>query len=213
MTPRAFAAALAEGALPVDTRPLSAFAAGHVPGAVPIEFNLADLAERAALLLPAGAAAAVHAEPASRIEASVGLLADAGLRVLGHLEGGLEGWRAAGFPVAALELLDVAELHGGGHTVLDVREGYEFRYGHIAGARRLPSGEAWGTPAAALEALRPDGPLAVVCSGEGRAAFVAAVLLRHGIPARLVRGGMYAWERAGYPTVRGQDAAAAGPQA
>jgi hydroxyacylglutathione hydrolase len=208
VTAAAFAAAIARGALPVDTRTLPAFAAGHVPGAVPLEFNLADLAERAALLLPPGLPAVVHAEPPSSAEAAAGLLGDAGLDVLGQLEGGLGAWREAGLPVETLEVEDVARLfaRGDGRAVLDVRERYEYRHGHVPGARHLPAGEVWGAPAARLAALAAGRPLSVFCSGQGRAAFAAAVLLRRGIPARLVWGGMYEWERAGYPVERGDGA-------
>ncbi len=211
MSPAAFAAAIAAGALPVDTRPLAAFAAAHVAGAVPVEFNLADLAERAALLLPPGLPVVVHAEPEAPRDPSVGLLADAGLDVLGHLEGGLPAWREAGLPVEALDVLPVAELHGSmaRHTVLDVREPYEFRHARIPGAVALPSGAAWEAPAPHLAALAAGRRVAAVCSGQGRAAFVAAVLVRRGIPASLVWGGMYEWEMAGYPVERG-DAAAGG---
>jgi hydroxyacylglutathione hydrolase len=191
----------ARGALVVDTRPLEPFAAGHLPGAVEIEFNLADLADRAALLLPAGTEVVVHAEPERTVAASVGLLEDAGLKVLGHLEGGLQAWRSAGYPVEPLRAMDVDELRARlPHLLLlDVREPYEFRHARIDGAVLLPSGDAWaGSP-------DPGGgrPVAVICSGHARAAFVASLLARRGLPAVLVRGGMYEWERRGYPTVRG----------
>jgi len=194
--------AIRAGAVPVDTRALEPFAAGHLPGAVEIEFNLADLAERAAMLIPRGVRVVVHAEPERAIAASVGLLQDAGLEVCGHLEGGLAVWRAAGYPVATLPLADVAELHAdpAHHLVLDVREPYEFRHGRIPGAVLLPSGEAWDHDGG----LVADGrPIAVICSGHARAAFVASLLARSGLPVRLVAGGMFEWERRGYPVVRG----------
>jgi len=201
MTPEAVRAALEAGTGLIDTRPLAAFAAAHLPGALPIEFNLADLAERAEMLLPKGLTLVVHAEPERTVEASVGLLEDAGFTVAGHLEGGLQAWQAAGGATAALPLLDVDRLHAepGRHLVLDVREPYEFRHGHIAGAEPLPSGEAWDRP------VPPTGgrPVAVFCSGHGRAAFVAGLLARRGIPAALVQGGMYEWMQRGYPVVRG----------
>ena len=202
MTPAEIASALEEGAVAVDTRPLQPFAAGHLPGAVHVEFNLADLAERAALLLPRGLAAVVHAEPARTVEASVGLLEDAGLRVLGHLAGGLAAWSAEGRPQEALPCIDVAELQARRERflVLDVRERYEFVHGHLAGARLLPSGEVWAAPDDAV----PRGqPVAVFCSGYGRATFAASALARRGVDAVLVRGGMYEWQGHGYPVVVG----------
>lgn len=200
----------------IDTRPLPAFLPAHVPGALPVEFNLADLTDRAALLLPSGTEVLVVAEPEATIAASLGLLEDAGLRVHGHLAGGVAAWAAAGRPLRALPTLTAQELHAqaAAHRVLDVREPFEFKHGHLAAACLLPSGEAWAAVPALARAGEgglcpaPDAPdadrrpFAVFCSGSGRAAFVAALLQREGAEARLVLGGMYAWQGAGLPVVR-----------
>ena len=203
MTPTAVLDAQAAGAFVVDTRPLACYTAGHLPGALPIEFNLADLAERAALLLPPGVRVVVHAEPEASVEASVGLLEDAGCTVLGHLEGGLSAWRAAGLDVATMETIDADQLAaaGGAYGILDVREPFEYRHGHLEGAQLLPSGEAFERiTAGAIEP--PEGrPFAVFCSGWGRAAFVAGLLQARDIPAVLVAGGMYSWQQRGHPVV------------
>ncbi len=196
------AAAAQAGTVIIDTRPVRTFAAEHLPGAVHLEFNLADLTERAELVLPKGLRAVVHAEPASTVAASEGLLEDAGLSVLGHLEGGLAAWRAAGHPVHALPVLDVDELRTrpGEWHICDVRERFEFVHGHIAGAELVPSGDIW---AKAGDVVPVGRPVAVVCSGVGRAAFAASVLASHGVPAVIVDGGMYEWLRRGYPVEKG----------
>ena len=202
MTPTELAAAVAAGCAVIDTRPLAAFAAAHLPGAISLEFNLADLTERAELVLPKGLRAVVHAEPAATVQASIGLLEDAGLTVEGHLEGGLAAWKAAGRPVETLPFLDVEELRAalGAHLVLDVRERYEFAAGHVPGARLLPSGDVWSRAGRGLEG---SGPVAVFCSGEGRSTFAASVLRGRGVPAAVVAGGMFEWLRHGYPVDRG----------
>lgn len=208
MTPAAVREAQAGGALLVDTRPIATYAAAHLPCALPIEFNLADLSERAALLLPPGHTLVVHAEPDSTIAPSVGLLEDAGFRVAGHLDGGLAAWRTGGQATARLEVLAVETLRGSGAAwhILDVREPYEYRHGHLDGATLLPSGEAFARIAAAEWVAANDGrPYAVLCSGWGRAAFVAGLLRARAIPAVLVAGGMYAWVERGYPVVSGGD--------
>jgi rhodanese-related sulfurtransferase len=203
VTPAEVRLAIADGAAVVDTRPLSAFTAAHLPGALPLEFNLADLTERAELLLPKGLTLVVHAEPERTVAASVGLLEDAGCTVLGHLDGGLQAWQTAGGATAPLPMVDVDHLHTelARYRVLDVREPYEFRHGHIVGAQLLPSGEAWVRPTPQNGTL----PIAVFCSGYGRAAFVAAVLARRGVPAVLVAGGMYEWTQHGHPVVSGAE--------
>lgn len=201
LSPAELRLALGDGAVLVDTRPLPLYLVAHLPGALPIEFNLADLAERAALWLPAGCRLLVHAEPARTVEASVGLLEDAGFTVLGHLSGGLQAWTAAGGAVETLPVLDPEPLalDPAAHLLLDVREPFEYRHGHIGGALPFPLDRAW-------EAEVPDTAgrgLAVFCSGQGRAAFVAGLLRRRGLPARLVGGGMYEWMQRGYPVVQG----------
>ena len=197
MTPQEVKQAIAEGALVLDLRPPRPFAAGHVPGAVTMQFNRADLADRAELVLPEGVPLVVHAEPEPIAKVAVSLLREAGFDVRGHLEGGLAAWRAAGEPVAELPLLDVDELHGhlDHYLVLDVREGFEFRHGHVAGAELLPSGEAWER----VEDLPGNRPIAVICGDQTRSAAVASMLLRAGRDARLVMGGMVDWLERGYP--------------
>jgi rhodanese-related sulfurtransferase len=202
MTPSEAAAAIAAGCAVVDTRPLEPFAAAHLPGAIALEFNLADLQERAELVLPNGLRVVVHAEPESSVAPSVGLLGDAGLDVVGHVEGGLAAWRASGRPVQTLTCVDVAELQTDRerYLVLDVRERYEFAAGHVPGARCLPSGQIWANAEPDLGAGRL---VAVFCSGHGRSTFAASVLNSRGSRAVVVTGGMYEWVRGGYPVEKG----------
>ncbi|HZD87171.1 MAG TPA: rhodanese-like domain-containing protein [Gaiellaceae bacterium] len=198
MTPQEVREAVEAGALVLDLRPPRPFAAGHVPGAVTMQFNRADLADRAELVLPKELRLVVHAEPAPIATTAVEILRGAGYEVLGHLEGGLAAWRDGGEPVAELPLLDVDELHdhAGEYLVLDVREGFEYRHGHVAGARLLPSGEAWDR----VDEVPVDRPVAVICGDQTRSAAVASMLLRAGRDARLVMGGMVDWLERGFPT-------------
>lgn len=128
------------------------------------------------------------------------LLAGAGFRVAGRLDGGLAAWKAAGRPTATLELLDVAELRAqlGALHVLDVREPFEYRHGHVPGARLLPSGEAWER----LGEVPADRPVAVVCGDQARSATVASMLQHAGRDVRLVMGGMVDWLERGHPVER-----------
>lgn len=203
LTPAEVLRAQTGGVLLVDTRPLQAHITGHVPGAVTIELNLADLSERAALLLPAGLSLLVHAEPESALAPSVGLLADAGFQVDGHLQGGLAAWHAAGLPSEPLPTIEPDALRAAGdaYRILDVREPFEYRHGHLAGSVLLPSGEAFSRSAADWASDADGRPYAVFCSGWGRAAFVTGLLRTRGIDGVLVSGGMYAWTQRGLPVV------------
>ena len=200
MNPEAVAAALAAGAVVLDMRPPRAFAAQHLPGAVNLQFNRADLADRAEMVLPTDVSYVVHAEPDPIARVAVEILSGTGFKVLGYLEGGLRAWQNAGQSVEKLRVIDVDELHGhlGEYAVIDAREGFEYRHGHIAGAQLMPSGEAW--PRAA--AVDSDRPLAVVCGDQVRSSLVASVLLRNHKPAVLVFGGMVDWLERAYPVER-----------
>jgi hydroxyacylglutathione hydrolase len=200
MTPDEVAAAVVEGAIVLDLRAPRPFAREHLPGALTMQFNRADLADRAELMLPRDVPLVVHAEPAPIARVAVELLAGAGFRVAGALDGGLAAWKASGRQTAALPLLDVDELHAqlDAVEVLDVREPFEFRHGHVPGSQLLPSTEAWGR----LDEVPADRPVAVVCGDQTRSAAVASMLLHSGRDARLVMGGMVDWLERGHPVER-----------
>ena len=197
MTPREIAETVDRGAVVLDLRQSRPFAAGHVPGAVNLQFNRADLAERAEMVLPMEVEYVVHAEPAPIALAAVQILREAGFKVAGHLGGGLHAWELEGRPLEVLRVIDVDELRAGldDYLLVDARESFEYRHGHIAEAILLPSGEAW----TGAEALSSDRPLAVVCGDQVRSSLVASILQRSGRRAVLVIGGMVDWLERGYP--------------
>jgi len=90
---------------------------------------------------------------------------------------------------------EVDALVAQGACLLDVREDFEWEAGHAASATHLPMGEL------ALDRLPPARPLLVICHVGGRSAVAADALLRAGIDAVNVTGGMDAWARAGLPVV------------
>ena len=200
MSPGEVAAAIADGVVVLDLRAPRQFARAHLPGALNLQFNRADLADRAELVLPHGLPLVVHAEPEPIARVAAELLGAAGYTVAGRLDGGLAAWTVAGRGTVELPLLDVDALRDqlGSLMVLDVREPFEFRHGHVPGARLLPSGEAWSR----LEEVPADRPLAVVCGDQTRSATVASMLQRAGHDVRLVMGGMVDWLERGYPIER-----------
>jgi rhodanese-related sulfurtransferase len=90
---------------------------------------------------------------------------------------------------------EVDELLAGGASLLDVREGYEWEAGHAPTASHLPMGEL------SLDGLPEGRPLLVVCHVGGRSAAATEALVRAGVDAVNVAGGMAAWARAGMPVV------------
>ena len=205
MRPEEVAAALMEGAVVLDMRPPRPFAGGHLPGAVNLQFNRADLADRAEMVLPTEVRYIVHAEPEPIAKVAAQILRDAGFTVFGHLAEGLKAWRDAGQPIEDLPLIDVDQLHSNlsAYHVIDAREPYEFRHGHIAGAVLLPSSEAWER----AEQAGGDKPLAVVCGDQVRSSLVASILLRHQKQAALVFGGMVDWLDRGFEVEKSEPVA------
>jgi rhodanese-related sulfurtransferase len=202
MSPKEVAAAVDEGAVVLDLRPPRPFAAEHLPGALTMQFNRADLADRAELMLPPELELVVHAEPEPIAKVAVEILAGAGFTVLGYLEGGLRAWKEAGYETETLPLLDVDELEErlDAYTVIDAREPFEHRHAHIPGSVLFPPGDAWGR----ADEVASGTPLAVVCGDQTRSAYVASILLRNGKDAALVMGGMVDWLERDYPVEKRQ---------
>ncbi len=200
MNAEAVGAAINTGAVVLDLRPPHIFAAGHLPGAVNLQFNRADLADRAELALPKTLQLIVHAEPEPVARVAVEILQQAGLNVSDYLEGGLKAWRESGRRVETLSAIDVSVLHDNlnRYRIIDAREAFEYRYGHVPGATSLPWQQAW------LSAVgqRPNDPLAVYCGTQVRSSLTASVLRRHGHDATVVMGGITDWLDHGYPVER-----------
>jgi rhodanese-related sulfurtransferase len=94
-----------------------------------------------------------------------------------------------------VSVTQVDELLGAGAALLDVREPYEWEAGHAPDAHHLPMGQL------GLDNLPAGRPLLVVCHLGGRSAQVTDALVRAGVDAANVDGGMEAWRRAGLPVV------------
>ncbi|MDH4118058.1 MAG: rhodanese-like domain-containing protein [Acidimicrobiia bacterium] len=92
------------------------------------------------------------------------------------------------------------DLHAGGAMLLDVRTKPEWRTGHAPGADHV----SMDSVAQRLEWIARragDEPVLVICRSGNRSGRVAGMLRRQGVDARNVRGGMIAWQRAGFDVV------------
>jgi rhodanese-related sulfurtransferase len=83
-----------------------------------------------------------------------------------------------------------------GGQALDLRELDDWGEAHIAGAVRVNDGDV----ETALESLKQDQPVVVVCADGERSAEVAAELRERGFTASILKGGMKSWTGAGLPT-------------
>lgn len=94
-----------------------------------------------------------------------------------------------------LSAADVAAaLQRGEMAAVDVREASEWEAGHIAGSTWIPMGEF-----AERVGELPEGPLAIVCRSGSRSGMVADWLVRSGIDASNLAGGLLAWQAASLP--------------
>ena len=121
--------------------------------------------------------------------------------VRGYLDGGMEGWKSAGFDLAQLPQMTVQELSrrldDPQLRVLDVRRQGEWDASHIASADWYPLDRF----KAALPELESDATIAVHCKGGYRSIIAASLLKRAGHRDVInVIGGFDAWEQAQLPT-------------
>ncbi|HEX6310871.1 MAG TPA: rhodanese-like domain-containing protein [Acidimicrobiia bacterium] len=172
------------GARVVDTRPVTAFAAGHVRGAVSIALRPNFATWFGWLLSPDDEVIFVLDEDQDRADLVRQCLTVGFEHLAGEVEGGMDAWRADDLPVDTIEIVDAADVDG---AVLDVRQVAEYRGGHVPGARNVELG-------AIGDERFPDEPVTVMCGHGERAATAASVLRRRGArDVAVLLGGPDAW--------------------
>jgi len=191
---------LERGAVVLDVRPGDEFAAGHVPGSVNIALSGQFASWAGAVLGLSSRPVLVAGTPEQLSEARL-RLARVGIEdVTGFLEGGVDGWKRAGFELAQTPQITVQELNSqmGSRNlqVLDVRRQGEWDAGHIAGADWHPLDRF----KAALPPLESNATVAVHCKGGYRSIIACSLLQRAGYNVINVIGGFDAWEKAQLPT-------------
>jgi hydroxyacylglutathione hydrolase len=191
-----------QGHVLLDVRSAADFGAAHVPGSMNIGLG-GQFAMWAGSLIPLHAAIIVIAETAAQVDESVVRLARVGIEnVKGYLDGGVQNWRAAGFPVDAIEQVSVDQLKeqmaNSDLQIVDVRRPAEYVNGHVP--------RAFNAPLSSLDQsldplpLEKDKLTAVICAGGYRSSAAASLLQKQGFQNLLnVSGGTGAWINAGYP--------------
>lgn len=196
--PAAVAAEIEKGGHVVDARDRLAFAAAHLPGSWNIELN-ETFAAYVGWMLPFDAPLVlVLPEPLAEAarEAATQLARIGFDHIVGHLDGGVDAWQAAGRPVRSYPTLRArdaaaAQAAGAAMELLDVRQPTEWRdEGTVPGARCIFVGDLPDR----LSELPRDVEVTVLCKSGARSAIAASLLDRAGIPVRLVAtGGSDAW--------------------
>jgi hydroxyacylglutathione hydrolase len=185
---------LAGGGLVVDVRPVTAFAAGHIPGAVSIALRPAFASWLGWLLDDTRPLVFVLDEDQDRGELARQCRTIGYDHLVGELAGGMTAWRAAGLPQARLPLVEAEQVDDEPGVVLDVRQAAEVADGHLPGAVTIELGALAGDP---LPAELPQGPVTLMCSHGQRATTAASLLERAGRRnLRVAIGGPEDWRRA-----------------
>jgi glyoxylase-like metal-dependent hydrolase (beta-lactamase superfamily II)/rhodanese-related sulfurtransferase len=177
----------------LDVRPVSAFASGHVAGAVSVPASGTKFSTKAGFVLDHDRPVVLAATDADETARAI-----RGLWSIGVLD--VAGYVLGGGP-EPLELVAIGELEAlleGGAELIDVREKDERDGGYIPGSRNIP----YRLLALSEDDLPRDRTIVTICESGPRAAVAASVLAARGFDARpVVDGGVDDWEKSGRPLV------------
>lgn len=191
------------GAGLLDTRPKDAFVQAHVPGSVHLEAD-DQLSNRIGFVFPPDVPLILLLSDPGNYERVFFSLARVGYdNVIGYLAEGLDVWEKMGLPLTAGDIQDIqpAELddllrsgNGSRPVVVDVREPWEYRQGHVPGALLMPLGQL----SMRLGELDVEKPVAVICATGNRSQSASALLGQKGFKTVYnVVGGTTLWARSG----------------
>jgi hydroxyacylglutathione hydrolase len=182
------------GGVVIDVRPITGFAASHIPGALSIALRPAFASWLGWLVDDTRPLLFVLDEDQDRGELARQCRTIGYDHLLGELAGGMAAWRAANLPQAQLPMVEAEQLDDEAGVVLDVRQASEVADGHLPGAVAVELGALAGDRHA--EEL-PEGPVTVMCSHGQRAMTAASLLERAGHKQlRVANGGPRDWQRA-----------------
>lgn len=203
LPPKQFRKASREpGVTTIDTRSITSYGGGHVPGSI----NIADRSEMSAwvgqmfnleqrLLLIVD-----DDEDVERVQRLI--LRTGHSHFAGYLAGGMKAWETAGLPLESLEQMSVHELRENQQnrsrmTILDVRSPDEWNSGHIPGAVHHFVGDMRER----ISGLDKDKRYATYCASGYRASIASSLMKSRGFEnISNVPGSWDAWTAAGYPS-------------
>jgi hydroxyacylglutathione hydrolase len=184
---------LADGGVLLDARPVTAFAAGHMPGALSIALRPAFASWLGWLVDDAQPLVFVLDDDQDRGELVRQCRTIGYDHLLGELAGGMAAWEAADLPQVQLPMVEAGHLDDQSGVVLDVRQAGEVADGHLPGAVAVELGALAGDR---LPAELPEGRTSVMCSRGERAMTAASLLERAGRKdLQVARGGPRDWQR------------------
>jgi len=182
-------ALLERGALAIDVRPIAAFAAGHIPGALSIELRAVFASWLGWLVDPERRLVFVIDDDQDRAELARQCLSVGYEHLAGELVGGMAAWRADAQPEARVELVEPDAV---APTVLDVRQRNEYDAGHVPGSVHIELGSLRD-----VADQLPSDPVTVMCGHGERAMSGASIVAARGRgDISVLRGGPEDWANA-----------------
>ncbi len=181
-----------EGAQLIDVRPISDFAAGHIPGALSNTLRPV-FATWLGWLVPEGLPLVfVLNDDQDRADLVRQCLKVGYEKIAGELDGGMASWRDLLLPESRINLVKPDELATSCSDLVDVRQASEFAGGHIPGARNIELGSVSNQAGGMLSS-----PVTLMC-GHGERSMTAAAVLERGGHQQLsvLNGGPEDWRRA-----------------
>lgn len=201
-----------QGDVVLDVRSAADFGAGHVPGSLNIGLG-GQYASWAGTLISLDAPVVIVAESEEKANEAQCRLARVGLEnVKGYLAGGVQAWHDAGFEIAVVPQITVAELkelleNDTYLQVVDVRRDGEYESGHAPRAATAPLANLRETLPKLN--LNPTRKTAVICAGGYRSSAATSIMQPLGFTDLVnVTGGTNAWVQAGYEIEKPANAAA-----
>lgn len=109
-----------------------------------------------------------------------------------------------GKPVPAINALELNERlkNGKRPLVIDVRQPDEYRSGHIAGAKLIPL----NVLSSQTKELPQNREIVCVCASGNRSGSATRMLVKAGLNAVNMKGGMISWRQANFPVKKGEAA-------
>jgi hydroxyacylglutathione hydrolase len=158
------------GAWIIDARDVTDFGDAHIPGSVSIALR-PQFATWLGWAVPADTAIVVVLDAAQDRRDLLRQARNIGYEtILGELDGGIDGWTAAGFDLSTIATTRIEQVQG---AVLDVRQQAEYEAGHLPGAANIELGSLTDGPLSV-------GAVSVMCAHGERAMTAASLLVRRG---------------------------------
>ncbi|QDV26520.1 MBL fold metallo-hydrolase [Aureliella helgolandensis] len=189
------------GVTVIDTRSMTAFGGGHVPGSINIgdrpEMSawigqMFDLDQRLLLIVDSD-------KDVDRIQRLI--VRSGHTHFAGYLAGGMKAWQDGGFPMQRLEQMPVQELREcqasrTGPTILDVRSPEEWAGGHVPDAEHYFVADMRER----ITGLDKNQHYATYCASGYRASIASSLMKSRGFTrVSNVPGSWGAWTAEGYP--------------